>query len=289
MGFSRRIFILFTLRKFDFIFIHREATPVGPPVFEWVIGKILSKKIIYDFDDAIWFNDPGETSGFKRTLKWKSKIPSVIRMSYKVSCGNKYLADFASRFNKRVIINPTTIDTNYHKIEKSENPLTLGWTGTHTTLQYLDIIKKSLKLVQDKNNDLEFIVISNREPALTNLKYRYIQWNKSTEISDLLEIGIGVMPLSNDVWSKGKCGFKALQYMALGIPCVASPVGVNKSIISDGETGFLCNKKDEWVKKIEYLIRNEDVRKEMGRKGRAFVVKNYSVKSNEENFLSLFG
>ncbi|MDH5400574.1 MAG: glycosyltransferase family 1 protein, partial [Cyclobacteriaceae bacterium] len=141
-GFIKRFFLLFTLTKYSHVFIHREAAPLAPPVFEWFIAKILRKKIIYDFDDAIWLEDPQEKGTLLSRLKWKGKVKNIIRWSYKVSCGNEYLAQYARPFNKNVIVNPTTIDseslhnpTLYKTVNSGK--VTIGWTGTHSTLPYL--------------------------------------------------------------------------------------------------------------------------------------------------------
>ena len=117
---------------------------------------------------------------------------------------------------------------------------------------------------------------------------RFVPWSKETEIQDLLQFDIGLMPLTDDVWAKGKCGFKALQYMALCIPVLASPVGVNTIIIDDHINGFLCDSTTEWEENIQTLIEDQELRKRMGEKGREKVVQHYSVESNSSNFLSLF-
>ncbi len=136
---------------------------------------------------------------------------------------------------------------------------------------------------------VEFIVIADRPPSLDiGSSVKFIPWNSETEIKDLLQFDIGIMPLPDDEWAKGKCGFKALQYMALELPAVASPVGVNSRIINHGVNGFLCNTPEEWEEALRKLIEDSDLRKKMGINGRKTVVENYSVLSNSANFLSLF-
>ncbi|UII21833.1 glycosyltransferase [Fulvivirga ligni] len=292
-GFVTRLIDIVRTPYYDFIFIHREATPVGPPFFEWIISKILRKKIIYDFDDAIWLEDPDEKGSIKSMVKWKSKVSSICRWSYKVSTGNEYLAKYAANFCTNVIINPTTIDTEHlHNPDITVNPkndenLVIGWTGTHSTLQYLNPLVPIIAELEEIF-DFNFIIISNKAPSFKLKSLKFIPWNKNTEIKDLQRFDIGVMPLTNDLWSQGKCGFKALQYMALGIPAIASPVGVNSLIIDDNENGFLCHTREEWKKNIETLIINKDKRKLFGRSARKKVENFYSVSSNSDNFLSLF-
>jgi glycosyltransferase involved in cell wall biosynthesis len=294
-GIARRFAILFQLSKIDFIFIHRESLPIGPPFIEWIIGKVLRKKIIYDFDDAIWLPNTSEENRLIAFLKWHSKVSSICKWSHKVSCGNSFLANYALLFNKNVVINPTTIDTvhlhnpSQFSINKVATPVVIGWTGTHSTLSYLNyLIPVFKKLEEIFSGQLRILIIANKDPKL-NLRFIDFKfWSAQTEIEDLLQIDIGVMPLSNDIWAKGKCGFKALQYMALGIPAVASPVGVNKEIIDNKINGFLCGSETEWLACFEKLIADVRLRNQIGGAGRKKIIDNYSVLSNSSNFLGLF-
>lgn len=288
-GFIRRIGLLFSLSQFDIVFIHREAAPVGPPFFEWFIAKVAVKKIVYDFDDAIWTTDAKE-NGITKLIRWRSKVRTIIGWSYKVSCGNDYLASYARQFNEYVVVNPTTIDTSYHSVSKKENKdIVIGWTGSHSTLKYLNELVPVIGYLEKKYPSIKFRVIANHNPSYPLQSFEFVKWTEQTEIADLSVIDIGVMPLPNDEWSKGKCGFKLLQYMALEIPSVASPVGVNTDIIKDGESGFLCSNENEWMDKIGLLINDASLRQRMGKAGRKMVEENYSVLSNSSTFLGLFG
>lgn len=291
-GFVKRFALLFVIHKADYVFIFREAAPIGPPFFEWIIAKIFLKKIIYDFDDAIWTTDKQQERSWQTLIRCRWKVRSICAWSYKVSCGNEYLCNYARSYNKNVVLNPTTIDTNYHRhtrlFEKDENGIVIGWTGSHSTLKYLDEIVPVIQYLEKKYPSLVFLVIANQKPTLSITSLKFIQWNKETEIDDLSKIDVGIMPLPDDEWSKGKCGFKLLQYMALDIPAVASPVGVNVEIINNGVDGFLCSKSDEWIDALEKLISNPQLRKDLGRAGRRIVEDRYSVSSNTANFLWLF-
>src|SRR5690606_37637078 len=138
-GFFRRKILLFKACKYDYIFIHREVAPLGPPIFEWFLAKMLQKRIIYDFDDAIWLTNTSENNKLAAGLKWHQKVDAISKWAYKVSCGNTFLCDYARQFNNNVVLNPTTIDTeNMHNpalLQKQVNSvLVIGWTGTHSTL-----------------------------------------------------------------------------------------------------------------------------------------------------------
>ena len=291
-GFLKRCFMLTRLSSFDSVFIHREVAPVGPPVFEWLIAKVFKKKIIYDFDDAIWLTDKVTEGFFEKALRWRSKVGSICRWSYKVSCGNDYLCTYARKFNPHVVLNPTTIDTEHlHKPlqeKQSTNRITIGWTGSHSTLKYLTIVEPVLKTLEKKYPSVQILIVADRKPDLDLQSLVFLPWNKETEAADLSKINIGIMPLPDDEWAQGKCGFKALQYMALEIPAVVSPVGVNTQIITQDQDGFLCSTQSEWITALEKLISDDTLRKVMGINGRKKIVEHFSVLSNRNNFISLF-
>lgn len=300
-GFGRRLVHITSAAGSDLVFIHREAAPLGPPIFEWLIAKVFGKKIIYDFDDAIWMTDSVNDSGFR----WRKKVSYICGIAYKVSCGNEYLCSYARRFNQNVFLIPTTIDTGYHQTHKSppqpmklsssnegggaplksKSQPTIGWTGSHTTLKYLDDLIPAIQQFPETT----FLVIANKKPNLPLRSMEFIKWSLENEIADLSRIDIGVMPLPDDEWSKGKCGFKILQYMAMGIPALASPVGVNTTMIKDGVNGFLCSTTEEWIERLSQLIKDPAVRKKIGEAGRKTVEDSYSVNSNSSSFLLLFG
>jgi len=293
-GFFKRILILFTVPGYDRVFIHREATPIGPPLFEWVLAKLLRKKIIYDFDDAIWLTDKPIESTLLRIIKFRSKVATICRWSYRVSAGNEYLCNFAREYSFRVHLNPTIIDTDLlhnpalYKVDKKSGTVVIGWTGSYSTLKYLEALEPVLTELEQKYHHLEFLVIADQKPQLALKNLRFIPWSVNSEISSLLESDIGLMPLPDDKWAKGKCGFKALQYMALELPTAVSPVGVNTSIVDHGVNGFFCTTPQEWIQYLSMLIEDKFLREQMGKRGRQKVIDQFSVDSNRDNFLSLF-
>jgi glycosyltransferase involved in cell wall biosynthesis len=281
------------MSKYGMVFIHREIMPGGPPILEWFIAKVFKKKIIYDFDDAIWLTDKRSEGFLEKTLRWRSKVSLICHWSHKVSCGNHYLANYARRYSDNVVLIPTTIDTdNAHNPDlfpfKTDQPVTIGWTGSHTTLKYLEDIQAVLKRIESKYPSTKFLIIADRLPKLDLKNLVFKKWSQETEIADLKMADIGIMPLPDDEWAKGKCGFKALQYMALETPAVVSPVGVNTEIVEDGVQGFWCFSESEWFARLEQLILNVEERKQMGKRGRQKVIQHYSVRSNAATFLSLF-
>jgi glycosyltransferase involved in cell wall biosynthesis len=291
MGFLKRLYtVCFTAWKYDYVFVHREASPVGPPVFEWMLAKVFRKKLIYDFDDAIWMPAISENNKVARSVKCFWKIKYLCKWAYKTSPGNAFLASFAARYNKRVHIIPTCVDTEtrYNRLkDQGTVPAVVGWTGSHSTLKYLDGLVPVLQKLEE-TYDFTFLVICDKKPAFRLKGLQFLEWKEGTEIEDLLKIDIGVMPLEPDAWSEGKCGFKLIQYMALGMAAVASPVGVNKTIVTDGENGVLCAGANEWSDAIAALLQNKALREQFGKAGRKRVEEEYSLKANKAQFLSLF-
>lgn len=289
-GLFRRCIDLFSLSGYSYVYLYREAAPLGPPFFEWVIAKILRKKIIYDFDDAIWIPFKSEYNKGASSLKNFGKVSKICHWSYKVSVGNEYLATFARKYNINVIIIPTVVNTeaghNRLQNQQTQNP-SIGWTGTFSTLKYLDMLLPVLQELQAQY-PFTFIVIADKDPKLPLTNYRFIKWSSDNEAGDLLNFHIGLMPLYDDEISKGKCGFKAIQYMSLGIPAVVSPVGVNTAIVDEGVNGFIADAPGEWEKKLVLLLTDTELRAAMGRAARQKIERKYSVTATEQLFFELF-
>lgn len=289
-GFLRRIQMLFTVNKYDFVFLESGVAPIGPPVFEWIMIKWLKKKVVYDFDGAIWVQPVSDMNRFFGFLKNKGKAAHICKWAYKISCGNEFLCNYAKQYNNNVVYNPTCVDTEkQHHIPSLQDveKITIGWTGSFSTLPYLKLIVPVLQRLQEAY-DFNFKIICNQQPKLAIKNLQYIEWSEENEVTELATCQIGLMPLTQDEWSEGKCGFKLIQYLSLEIPAVASPVGVNKKIIEEGVNGFLCDTEEQWYAAIEKLILDKNLRKQLGKNGRKKIINAYSLLSNADNFLSLF-
>lgn len=289
-GFLRRFYGLFTLSQYDYVFIHREAAPIGPPIFEWCIAKVFRKKVVYDFDDAIWLANASDANRFASAVKYYHKVSSICRWSYKISVGNDFLADYARQFNASVQVMPTVVDTEkaYWQLKNQETkPVVVGWTGTHSTIRFLEpLVPLVLKVCRETN--AHFLVIADKSPTIDFEKFEFVKWTEETESEDVLRMNIGIMPLGEDDWSKGKCGFKAIQYMALGIPAVVSPVGVNSKIVDHNRNGFLCSNDQEWEFALRKLIADAALRKQMGEDAQHKIRSEYSKHAWRQKFLQLF-
>jgi glycosyltransferase involved in cell wall biosynthesis len=293
-GFGRRLGHVLAAPSYDFVFVHREVAPLGPPILEWLLAKVLRKRIIYDFDDAIWLANTSEANRMAAGLKWHHKVDSICRWAYKNSCGNDYLAAYARQFNPNVVINPTTIDTvhlhNQVRNQSASGSLVIGWTGTHSTLKYLLPILPVLAQLEAEGQEFEFRVISNQPPNFDQhlRSLRFMPWQKATEIADLLTFHIGLMPLEDDPWAQGKCAFKALQYMALGIPALVSPVGMNTEVVQNNMNGYICHDSADWLRCLRQLLTDAKHRQQLGKAARITIEQRYSVTANTSNFLELF-
>ncbi|MFH1005267.1 MAG: glycosyltransferase family 4 protein [Bacteroidota bacterium] len=289
--FLRRMKDISKAKKYDIIFIQREAFMTGSVYFEKQFDK-LGKKIIFDFDDAIWLPNVSEWNKEFEWIKNSNKTKKIIELSDFVIAGNNYLANYARQFNQNVIVIPTTIDTDYHKkfqSSKNDDKICIGWTGSHTTIKHFERSLSVLKKLKEKfGNKIYFKVIGDVNYENKKLEIRVNTWNLQNEIKELSEIDIGIMPLPDDEWAKGKCGLKGLQYMALEIPPVMSPVGVNTEIVQDGVNGFLADSDEEWIEKISMLIESKDLRNKIGKEGRKTVIEKYSVNSQKEKYLKCF-
>lgn len=290
-GYLRRLkTVLWDIHSYTHVFVHREAAPLGPPVFEWTIAKLWRKKLLYDFDDAIWIPNTSNENKLAAWLKACWKVKRICRWAYKVTPGNQYLCNYAAQYNNNVVLLPTCVDMErgHNKVKNhAEHKPVLGWTGSHSTLPYLDLIIPVIQELQQEM-DISFAIIADKKPALPLNDWTFVAWNERTEIDDLLKMDIGIMPLQQDAWSEGKCGFKLIQYLSAGIPAIASPVGVNTIIIEDGINGYLCSDMATWKKRIKELATDVQLRQAMGTAGHEKMLKEYSIRSQKDKFLSLF-
>jgi len=290
-SFVRRLRILRMASTYDIIFIQREAYLLGSTFFERRF-KRSGAKIVFDFDDAIWLMDVSDVNKRFSWMKRPSKTAEIIAISDIVIAGNSYLAEYATGYNPNVCIIPTTVDTDKFQRKDStrtKDSICIGWTGSHTTIKHFALAIPVLTELKKKYGDkIYFKVIGDSSYSYPELNIQGIKWDQETEVEDLLEIDIGLMPLPDDIWSKGKCGLKSLEYMSLCIPPVISPVGVNPEIVVDGVNGFLAKTNEEWVNKLSMLIESPEMRKKIGEKGRETVVERYSVRSQRGTYLKLF-
>jgi glycosyltransferase involved in cell wall biosynthesis len=217
--------------------------------------------------------------------KWLGKkIDGVMRHATIVWAGNSYLGNWATKAGaKRVVILPTVIDPERYSIKEytSSYPVVVGWIGSPTTLKYLNEIRPVLEKLS-KELDVVIHVVGGNRGWRFDGSLKLIQWTEEGEVSAIQGMDIGVMPLPDDPWEKGKCAYKLIQYMACGLPVVASPVGMNVDVVVHGENGFLAKTQEEWYGYLKMLILDGEMRREMGGKGFALVKEHYTIERNFE-------
>ncbi len=277
--------------SFDVIFVFREAYLTGTPLFEKLLARSRAK-LIFDFDDSIWLDNVSEANKALSFLKNASKTAGIIQVCDLIFAGNRYLAQYAQQYNSNVVIIPTTIDTDEYKPAgqvQDSDIITIGWSGSVTTIQHFGFaVPFLLKLKEKYGKRIKITVVGDGAYRHDALEIQGLPWRKQDEVNELSRFDIGIMPLPDDEWARGKCGLKGLQYMALGVATVMSPVGVNTEIIQDGENGMLASTADEWLDKLSLLIENPDLRKRLGAAGRKTVVEKYSVQAWQDKYLAYF-
>lgn len=289
-AFFIRVYDVFRAKNYESIYIYREAFFFHGVFFERLFS-LLCKKVIFDFDDAIWLPEVSEGNKAFAFLKNPNKTKKIISLSNKVIVGNNYLKEYALQFNKEVFVIPTVVDTSYH-CPKSTKPTStkvcIGWTGTSSTLKHLLKIETVLQTVQASFGDKVFFkIIADKTPNISGIDLIFKKWCPQSEIEDLQDFDIGIMPLPNDPWSKGKCGFKAIQCMALGIATIVSPVGMNTDLIQDRLNGFWADSDEEWIRILSELIENASLREKTGAAGQETVIEHYSKQAWSASFCDL--
>jgi glycosyltransferase involved in cell wall biosynthesis len=276
---------------YDIIFIFREALMTGSTFFERRFAKSRAK-LIFDFDDAIWVDTVSEGNKKLAFLKNASKTGDIIGLSDLIFAGNEYLADYARKFNPNVVIVPTTIDTDVYRSQATADesrPVCIGWSGSFSTIEHFATAIPALRKIREKyGSRVTFKIIGDGTYYCKELDTKGVPWKGDTEIRDLSQIDIGIMPLPDTEWAKGKCGLKGLQYMALGIPSLMSPVGVNTDIIQNGVNGYLPATDEEWVGYLSELIESRELRQRVGDAGKKTVEDLYSVNVWKKKYLEYF-
>jgi glycosyltransferase involved in cell wall biosynthesis len=260
----------------DVVFVYRESSPLAPVWFErLVVGRV---PVVFDFDDAIYLPDASPANPWTRHFKGPRKVAALCRRAQHVTVGNEVLAEFASRHARAVTVLPSTIDTDVYTVEpRSPHPRpVIGWTGSATTVPHLLRLAPALRRLR-REVDFELRVIGGAA-AIEGVDVRCVPWSAAREVEDLRPLDVGLMPLPDDEWSRGKCGMKALQYMALAIPPVVSPVGANRTIVQDGVNGLHAAEDGQWVDALARLIADAALRERLGRAARQTVEEGYSAR-----------
>ncbi|HEY3275924.1 MAG TPA: glycosyltransferase family 4 protein [Syntrophorhabdaceae bacterium] len=262
------------IRSADVIFVQRKRLPLSALLFL----KKLGKKIVYDFDDAVMFKNSLAKNPY--SLRRRMSFKRMLKYTDLVIAGNAFLKEEAQKYHRRVVVLPTPIDGDrYREKTYEENAaVRIGWIGDHGSIHYMESYKDVWEALGRKYGaKVELALICDTFIDTKDIKTIKIPWTLNDEVDELCRLDIGVMPLFDDLWSRGKCGFKIIQYMGVGAPVVCTPVGINRDVVEDGVNGFRAGSIEEWGQKLSLLIEDPGLRERMGRAGRTRIMEGYTV------------
>jgi len=287
-GYFNRFQLLRDLDKFDAVFVYREAALIGPAILERLVAR--KKPVIYQLDDPLFIPYRSQYNGHFAKLKFVGKIKEIISLSKVVMVNSSHIEDYARQFNKNIWRVPSVVDTDkyiYNAQDQDVDRPIVGWSGSPTTAQNLRLIQEPLKVLSERKNcDIRFIGSS--DPGLDGVSYSTQKWNGSTEVDDLRRLQIGLVPLADLVWNPYKFIMKTAQYMALGIVPVGTPIASNPEVIQHGENGFLAESNEDWVRYIQLLIDDKELRMKLSSQAAKDAEANYSLRSQTSKVVEAF-
>jgi glycosyltransferase involved in cell wall biosynthesis len=260
-----RLPLLYRQYQYDLLWQSRLLIPEN-----FHIEKFYRKPFVFDFDDAIWINE-GEPY-----------VNRAFKKADKIFAGNSYLAEYAFKHNSSVVIIPTTVDTEiFFPKNIAQEKFTIGWIGTNSNFPYLETIRNTLLEFIRNTHNARLMIVSSEPPSFfsfDNDKIVFKKWAQEKENDLVNEFSIGIMPLPDNNWTRGKCGYKILQYMACNKPFIASPTGINKAFIENSKSGLAAEDEDNWLSKLTELKNDLDLHTSLSLNGRSFVETHYSAR-----------
>lgn len=267
-SFFKRLMVLFRVRSFDHVIIEKELFPYFPPWGERFLA-VLGVRYWVDYDDAIWHNYDVSSNFFVRVFL-QHKINVVMRLSKGVVAGNDYIASYAVKAGSQHVVKiPTVINHHRYPIKRTFNqrPLVIGWIGSPITAKYLTRLVPILKPFVETGK-IQLRLIGAGETFSLGLNEEVLLWKEDREAEDIVTFDVGIMPLEDNIWERGKCGYKLIQYMGCGLPVIGTPIGVNKQLIEPGINGWHATTLEEWTEAFSQLLENPEQLLRMGNAGR---------------------
>lgn len=288
VGYARRLRDALRIEEFAVVYLHLWAVPFGPPWFEERLTR-LGIPLVYDIDDLIYLPRASRANGFVSRFRREERIARIMRAARSVIVSSDYLRQFAAQHNPRATRISSTIDTDLYEPRRhtaETRRVTIGWSGSHSTAPYLQLIAPALRQLAGRF-EVRLLVIGEPSFRMDGVRVEARPWRLDRETADLAEMDIGVYPLPQEEWVLGKSGLKALQYMGMGVPVVASAIGSACEFIKHGDNGLLAGSMDDWVAHISRLIENPTLRARMGAAGRATVEAHYGVRATAPIYLRI--
>lgn len=290
VGYARRTRDLARVKNYDIVYIHLWVTPFGPPIFErWICNR--SRKVIFDIDDLVYL--PGVKSDVNPLisgLKGKNKPIFLMKRAHHVITCTPYLDEIVRRYNKHTTDISSTINTERYRPKTDysiKGKAVLGWSGSVSTIKHLRVLEPVLRKLKADGLCFKLLVMGDESFSLDGLEVEALPWKESHEVEVIKRFDIGLYPLPDEQWVYGKSGLKAIQYMAAGVPVIATAIGTNFRIIENNVNGFLVSSDEEWLARLRNLIADENLRKRLGRKGAEFVEGKFSINANKATYLSI--
>jgi L-malate glycosyltransferase len=289
IGYFHRFYDLFRIPKYDIIYVHMWVTPFGSTLLERIV-RALSSKLIYDIEDNTIVSVSSSVNSIINLLKNSNKNKFLIKTADYVITSSPILNKYCLGLNnKKCKYISSSVNTNkFFPVNTYDNTkkITIGWTGTFSSKEYLDLLNDALVKLKSRC-DFKLLIIGNFEYKFPEMDLEVIQWNRENEVKDMQKIDIGIYPLPDNSWVYGKSGLKAIQYMAFGLPTVATNIGTTSKIIEHMKNGLLVNNDKEWVDSLEELIKSPRLRKSLGQNARKTVVDKYSIGAIKMEYFSI--
>ncbi len=281
----KRFLHILSAWRYDLVFIQKD-------IFPWILRKLLyllNKRVVYEFDDAIFTTNDKGLKGWIMQRRAKN-FPEMLKLAKHVVIENEYNRAFVLEHCKNTSIITGPIDTErYFPINRTKSgKITIGWIGSPSTVEYLTNLNPIFeKLMICHKDKIKLKIIGSDKELDLGIETECVKWDLDTEVQELQSFDIGIMPLPDNEWTRGKGGYKLLQYMSCGLPVVASPVGVNCEIVNK-QNGFLAKDEEEWYKALDSLIKNSKLREKLGANGRKLMEERYSLKLAVQEYLKIF-
>jgi len=284
-SFMEYLKLLSILPRYDCLFVQRKRFHVP---FLWLFTK-RAKRIVYDLDDAVMYKNSLARNPYSKTRL--RRFGNMVKKCDAIIAGNTFLAEQTLAYNENVMVIPTSIAASRYSLKDysvTKKRVTIGWIGDHGSIHYLEKMRDVFEEIGKRfPGRVELKIICDVFFDCTHIPVRKVQWSGETEVEELKDIDIGIMPLMDDLWSWGKCGLKILQYYGVGVPAVCTPVGVNRDVVKNGESGFWAMTQEDWINALATLVENAQLREEMGLEGRRILEQGYTKEANEEKILTL--